>query len=81
MYLNVSLAADVHVDEGAEPNQTLPHFHTALSIRQIGNENTIKYPLARLIPNFLFVNLSSYAATLHALCYRSVIIFKCVLSI
>ena len=29
MYLDVSLAVDVHVDDGAEPDQTLPHFHIA----------------------------------------------------
>lgn len=37
MYLDVSLAAYVHVDEGAEPNQTLPHFHIALPREQNGN--------------------------------------------
>lgn len=30
MYLDVSLAVDVHVDKRAEPNQTLPHLHITL---------------------------------------------------
>ena len=30
MYLDVLLSVDVHVDERAEPNQTLPHLHVAL---------------------------------------------------
>ena len=30
MYLDVSLAVDVHVDKRAEPDQTLPHLHIAL---------------------------------------------------
>lgn len=29
-YLDVLLSVDVHVDERAEPNQTLPHLHVAL---------------------------------------------------
>lgn len=37
MYLNVSLAIDIHVDERAEPNQTLPHFHILPPLKQRGS--------------------------------------------
>ena len=30
VYLDVLLAADIHMDERAESDQTLPHFHIAL---------------------------------------------------
>lgn len=37
MYLDVLFAVDIHVDERAEPDQTLSHFHIALPAEQNGN--------------------------------------------
>lgn len=37
-YLDVLLSVDIHVDQGAEPNQTLPHPHVALP----GGQNETK---------------------------------------
>lgn len=56
MYLDVSLAVDVHVNERAEPNQTLPHFHIALPEGQNDSWNIMKFHITVitcLIPNIM----------------------------
>lgn len=42
MYLDVLFAVDIHVDEGAESDQTLPHFHVALPRGQNEKKRTMK---------------------------------------
>lgn len=39
MYLDVLLAVDIHVDERAKSDQTLPHLHVVLPAGQ--NENSL----------------------------------------